>query len=95
MAEPRDLTRLYLTVTGRVQGVGYRWFVRQLAASLGLAGWVRNRDDGSVEAEAEGSREALDEFVARLKTGNPAARVDSIETRPATPRGETGFRIAA
>ena len=78
---------------GRVQGVGYRWFVRELAESLGLSGWVRNREDGSVEAEAEGDAGALDEFEARLRDGNPAARVDSIESRPQTPRGEAGFSI--
>ena len=88
------MTRLHLTVTGRVQGVGYRWFVRQLAASLSLSGWVRNRDDGSVEAEAEGETEVLSAFMSQLRTGNPAARVDSIETRPVPPKGETGFRIA-
>lgn len=94
MAGPRGLTRLHLTVTGRVQGVGYRWFVRRLADSLGLVGWVRNREDGSVEAQAEGDAAALDEFVARLKDGNPAARVDSVESRPLPPRGEPDFRIA-
>lgn len=88
------MTRLHLTVVGRVQGVGYRWFVRQLAEALGVKGWARNRDDGSVEAEAEGEEEALREFVARLKDGNPAARVDSIETRRIPAIGEEGFRIA-
>jgi acylphosphatase len=94
MKEHQGLTRLYLTVTGRVQGVGYRWFVRQLAESLRLSGWVRNRDDGSVEAEAEGDPGALTEFVARLKDGNPAARVDSIESLKIPPKGGAGFRIA-
>lgn len=75
--------------------MGYRWFVRQLAESLGVTGWVRNREDGSVEAEAEGDAAALDELVARLADGNPAARVDSIESRPVPPRGDTDFRIAA
>ena len=93
MAEPRDLTRLHLTVTGRVQGVGYRWFVRRLAEELGLSGWVRNREDGSVEAEAEGSAAALDELVARMKTDNPAARVASLDERVVPPKGEAGFRI--
>ena len=88
------MTRLHLTVTGRVQGVGYRWFVRQLAEKLGVSGWVRNREDGSVEAEAEGSPGALDELVARLKTDNPAARVDSVALVPVPPKGDTGFRIA-
>jgi acylphosphatase len=77
-----------------VQGVGYRWFVRRLAEELGLSGWVRNREDGSVEAEAEGSAAALDELVARMKTDNPAARVDSVDLRVVAPKGEEGFRIA-
>jgi len=80
-------------VTGRVQGVGFRWFAKETADSLGLAGWVRNREDGSVEAEAQGSDAKLDEFVAALKTGNPAARVDKIETQPAPVKDEKNFRI--
>lgn len=95
MAEHQGLTRLHLTVTGRVQGVGYRWFVRTLAASLGLTGWVRNREDGSVEAQAEGEAAALDELVARMKSDHLAARVDSIERREVPPQGGAGFRIAA
>lgn len=94
MAEGDPLTRLHLVVRGRVQGVGFRWFARQTAQSLGLAGWVRNREDGTVEAEAQGTRAALDEFVRRLRAGNPAAAVDSIETRPADVRDETDFKIA-
>lgn len=95
MAQAEDLTRLHLTATGRVQGVGYRWFVRQLAEELGLAGWVRNRQDGTVEAEAEGSAAALNELVTRMRTDNPAARVDEIVTRPIPVKGGSGFRIAA
>lgn len=76
-----------------MQGVGFRWFAKETADSLGLAGWVRNLEDGSVEAEAQGTDEKLDEFVARLKTGNPAARVDSIVTKPAAVKHETTFRI--
>lgn len=93
MAEPSPLTRLYLVVRGRVQGVGYRWFARELAESLGISGWARNREDGTVEAEAEGTREALDEFVARLKDGNPSARVDEIAAAPRAPQGTRGFEI--
>lgn len=94
MAEHQGLTRRHLTVRGRVQGVGYRWFVRQLAESLGVSGWVRNREDGSVEAQVEGPQDALEELESRLRTGNPAARVDSIESRPLPPQGDGGFRIA-
>jgi acylphosphatase len=93
MSEPRPLTRRCLTVTGKVQGVGFRWFARELAESLGLAGWVRNREDGGVEAEVEGEEAALDEFLRRLRTENPAARVDGVEWRAARMRGEAGFII--
>lgn len=87
------LTRRHLTIKGRVQGVGFRWFAKQTAASLGVRGWVRNREDGSVEAEAEGPEERLDAFVERLKTGNPAARVDEIVSQPAAVKKEATFNI--
>jgi acylphosphatase len=87
------LTRRHLVVRGRVQGVGYRWFVRELGESLGLTGWVRNREDGTVESEAEGEAAALEEFVRRLRDGNPAARVDAIESQTAAPQGGRGFEI--
>lgn len=87
------MTRLHVTVRGRVQGVGFRWFASDTAESLGLTGWVRNLKDGSVEAEAQGTEEALVEFVERLRTGNPAARVDSIETQTRAAKNETTFRI--
>ena len=67
-----------LAITGRVQGVGYRdWLVRE-ARRLGLAGWVRNRADGSVEAVAAGAAEALDALAERARTGPPLARVDDV-----------------
>jgi len=87
------LTRLHVLIRGRVQGVGFRWFALETAESLGLAGWVKNRADGSVEAEAEGPVEALNEFEKRLRTGNPSARVDEIETKSTDAKNETTFRI--
>ena len=87
------MTRLHAAIRGRVQGVGFRWFALDTAESLGLTGWVRNLKDGSVEAEAQGTEEALKEFVERLRTGNPAARVDSIETVSRNVKNETTFRI--
>lgn len=68
-----------LRITGRVQGVGYRDFAAREAARLGVAGWVRNRGDGSVEAYVQGPRERCDRFVARCRVGPPAASVELIE----------------
>lgn len=93
MSTRDPLTRLHIVVAGRVQGVGFRWFVSETAKALGLGGWVRNRDDGSVEAEAEGTASALDEFERRLWTGNPYAQVKEIVTKPAAVRNEKTFKI--
>jgi len=82
-----------MLVRGSVQGVGFRWFAKELADSLKLSGWVRNRDDGSVELEVEGSTNLLDEFERRLRTGNPSAKVDEIQTVLRAPQGGNGFEI--
>jgi len=92
MADAAPLTCLYVLVKGRVQGVGFRWFVRERAEFLGLAGWVRNREDGAVEAEVAGDRRAVDAFLASLRD-HPTARVDSIATRQAAVSHEVGFTI--
>lgn len=65
-------------VRGRVQGVGYRWFVRERARDLGIGGWVRNREDGSVEVYAEGSRESLDRLSRMLRSGPAGAEVADV-----------------
>ena len=75
-------TRRYV-VSGRVQGVGFRWFVKREAATLGITGWVRNRDDGRVEVMATGTREQLSALDARLREGPRAARVDDVAVSPA------------
>jgi acylphosphatase len=74
-------------LTGRVQGVGFRAFVRREARSLGVDGWVKNAADGSVEAEATAERETLEAFEERLRKGPPAGRVSDLEVRDP---GETG-----
>ena len=66
-------------VRGRVQGVGFRWFVEREARVLGIAGWVRNNADGSVEVLGVGTRDQLFSFRARLQAGPRAARVDNVE----------------
>ena len=87
------MTRRHVTVVGLVQGVGYRWFVKELADSMKLSGWVRNREDGSVELEVEGGTAALDGFERRLRTGNPSAKVIEMLSVPVAPRGGNGFEI--
>lgn len=74
-----------LIITGRVQGVGYRaWFERE-ARTRGLAGWVRNRRDGSVEALVAGDDAAIEALVAVSRKGPQAARISDIEVEQATP----------
>jgi acylphosphatase len=81
-------------VRGRVQGVGFRWFVEREAHILGIAGWVRNNADGSVEVLAQGSRDQLLGLRSRLRAGPRAARVDDVEEVEAKPvAGLTNFRI--
>jgi acylphosphatase len=71
-----------LRITGLVQGVGFRYALRDEARRLGLSGWVRNRRDGSVEALARGSAEALGALAAWARRGPPAARVDEVRVEP-------------
>jgi acylphosphatase len=71
----------YFLVRGRVQGVGFRWFVQREAFELGLRGWVRNTADGDVEVLAAGSEEQLRQLYARLARGSRGSRVDDIEQR--------------
>ena len=66
-------------VTGDVQGVFFRVWTREEAQRLGLTGWVRNCSDGSVEAHLEGKRSAVDELIARMRRGSPAARVEDVQ----------------
>lgn len=73
--------RVELRITGKVQGVFYRASCADAARERGLVGWVRNAADGSVEAVAEGPREALESLVAWCRQGPPAALVDDVQVR--------------
>jgi acylphosphatase len=87
------LARRYI-VRGRVQGVGFRWFVEHEAHELGLNGWVRNNFDGTVEVLAIGNERQLATLKQRLERGPRAARVDEVEETPAEPvPGLNTFRI--
>jgi acylphosphatase len=72
-----SMVRYYL-VKGRVQGVGFRWFVHREAAELGLRGWVRNTDAGHVEVVASGSEKRLAELKEAVKKGSRGSRVDAV-----------------
>ena len=87
-------TAVQYRVTGRVQGVGFRAFVADVARDEGVSGWVRNLPDGSVEARAEGDVDSLRRFEWRLWQGPSHARVDDVATEDVVPDGATGFRIA-
>ena len=74
--------RLHVLVRGRVQGVGFRWYVREVARDLDLAGWVRNRPDGSVEVAAEGQADPLERLREMLREGPTGASVTSLDEVP-------------
>jgi acylphosphatase len=80
-------------LTGRVQGVGFRFFAERTARSLGVKGWVRNLSDGSVETLVEGPEEALQEYLNRLREGPGGARVLSVSVEEVAPQDLTRFEI--
>jgi acylphosphatase len=85
-------TTLQIRVRGRVQGVGYRDSLCMEAERLGVAGWVRNRSDGTVEALLQGGAAAVEALVVWARKGPAGARVSGLEAQPAQPARLTGFR---
>ncbi len=93
-ASQKTFERLEATVEGRVQGVGFRYFVEENALALNLDGWVRNRWDGKVELAAEGERAVLEKFLSALWRGPRMAFVSNIKLAWLPATGEFhGFRI--
>jgi acylphosphatase len=88
------VVRKRVIVHGRVQGVFFRDTTRRMAQSRGVAGWVRNNPDGSVEAAFEGADEAVDAMVAFAREGPRGAAVESVDVVDEQPEGLTAFRIA-
>jgi len=81
-------------ITGRVQGVGFRYFAHAAAERENVHGWVRNLPDGRVEAAAEGEAEAMDRFERALRHGPPGARVEHLEIEQTVPEArDTGFSV--
>jgi acylphosphatase len=76
-------TAVQVQINGRVQGVSYRAWLEQLALTLGLSGWVRNRHDGWVEAVLKGPEGAIEAALALMERGPPGARVEDVAVRPA------------
>jgi acylphosphatase len=83
-----DLARVHIWVSGRVQAVGFRAFVQEIGARLGLTGWVRNLGDDGVETVAEGHRSALEHFREEVSRGPRAAHVDAARVEWETATGE-------
>ena len=83
-----EMKRIYITVIGTVQGVGFRHHTRQEAQRLGLVGFVKNRPDGGVECCIEGDEIAVEGFVAWCKLGPTLAAVESVEVEPQRYRQE-------
>ena len=80
------MKRYHISVIGRVQGVGYRFFTVDTAVSMGLSGWVRNRPDSSVELEVQGEdQKKLDQFCEQLREGPPLARVNRLDIKELPP----------
>jgi acylphosphatase len=86
--------RRRVVVTGRVQGVYFRDATRRRALAAGVAGWVRNRADGAVEAVLEGETGAVERLVAFCREGPRGARVDRVEVTAEEPEGLAGFRVS-
>ncbi len=87
------MKKAHLYINGRVQGVFYRAFTREVADSLGLKGWVRNLKDGRVEAVFEGDEDKISIAIERCKEGPPYAKVDNIEIIWEEPEGLAEFEI--
>jgi len=85
--------RIHVIVKGRVQGVFFRRTTLEEAERLGLSGFVKNRPDGSVEIEAEGSEEALRAFLDFCRRGPEHAQVEDVAVRDHPARGDVGFRV--
>ncbi len=90
----KEEKRLSILVTGRVQGVGYRFFAKEAADMYGISGWVRNCFNGSVELEAQGINELLLQFLKELKKGPMMGHVSDIQSREIVPvEGEKLFSV--
>ncbi|MFS0732051.1 acylphosphatase [Microbacterium sp. 1P10UB] len=89
------MKRVHVLVRGEVQGVGYRYTAKMMADGAGVTGWVRNRADGAVEAEVQGTPAAVDEMLAWMAEGPPGGRVDGAQVDDLDAVDESGFEVRA
>ena len=89
------MRRVHVVISGEVQGVGYRYTMLIMAREAGVSGWVRNRRDGTVEAEVEGTPEQVDEILAWMAEGPPGSNVTDATVKDAEPQGDRGFDVRA
>lgn len=89
------MIRRHVTVHGVVHGVGFRYSCARAARQLGVAGWVRNRPDGTVEAVFEGEEDAVERLSDWMRAGPPGAEVTALDVVAERPRGERDFEIRA
>lgn len=90
-----NMERLHAVIRGDVQGVGFRYFLQRTAHQLGLRGWVRNNDDGTVEVVAEGRRPELERLKQAAEHGPRMARVDRVDAQWSSASGDLdGFDLA-
>ena len=88
------MQRLHAIISGRVQGVSFRYYTQQEAQKLGVKGWIRNRPERTVEVTAEGERDKLDDLLAFLHHGPPAAKVENVQSTWSDAIGEfSDFQI--
>src|SRR3989304_9586982 len=90
---PDDRVRCRVVLSGRVQGVGFRFYAVRQARNLGVGGFVRNLPDGRVETEVEGPRAAGEAFIERLRLGPSGAAVRDLQVNWIAPEGGGGFRL--
>lgn len=83
----------HVRVTGRVQGVAFRAWAKEMAEDLDVRGWVRNNPDGSVEAHVEGDEGRVEDFIGQLRHGPALARVDDLDSKPAEAQNFAGFAL--
>lgn len=84
---------IHITVHGRVQGVGFRWYTVQTANRMGVTGWVRNRPDGTVEVEATAAKNTLEVFTNALRNGPTMSRVTQVQVKASEYQPHTSFEV--